>query len=152
MELFSKWVVKLGLALLAVVVLAVAVIIMDLNETGEELFKTNVPGRMGERQVVHFNLEESERVHVLVLSPDIESGWGEPDVYLEALLTDPEGRELVRVTRDELFGGYDDGSTRNYTEKYEFMAGESGEYTLEITVLTEHVEAVYITIGRRTAK
>jgi hypothetical protein len=149
--MFKKWYVQLALALLAGVILVFVLIVVDQLETGEELFKTNVPGRQGEPQSVRFSLEGSEQTHVLVLSPDIESGWGDPDVYLEAVLLDPSGNELVRVEGNDLFGGSDDdGGSRNYTKKFEFKAETSGEYTLEVRTLTEHVEAIYITIGRRS--
>ena len=154
MNLLKKWYVQLALALLAAAVFTVVLIVIDLQETGEELFKTNVPGTLAELQTVTFELDASDLTHVLVLSPDIESGWGEPDVFLEAKLSDPGGNALVTITRDRLFGGDDDldGGSRSYREKFEFQALESGEYTLEIMTFTEHVEAIYITIGRRTAE
>jgi hypothetical protein len=154
MNLLKKWYVQLALALFAAAVFTVVLILMDINETGEELFKTNVPGTLAEFQTVTFELEASELTHVLVLNPDIESGWGEPDVFLEARLSDPGGNVLLTITRDRLFGGDDDldiGS-RSYRQKFEFQALESGEYTLEIMTFTEHVEAIYITIGRRASE
>jgi hypothetical protein len=153
MKALRKWYVQLALALLAALVLTVVLIILDRLEMGEEIFKTNVPGTTGEVQTVTFDLEASDLTHVLEIKPDVESGWGEPDVYLLALLSDPDGRELVAVGSDVLFGGRvdsDDHGSRNYTKRFEFYPEAGGEYTLQIRTLSDHVEDVYITIGRRS--
>jgi hypothetical protein len=85
-----------------------------------------------------------------VVDPNIDSGWGEPDVYMTLDLYAPNGRVLVSVPADEMWGSPEyDNSSRSYTQKYTFNVAESGTYTIETTVLTEHVEDVSIKIGQR---
>jgi hypothetical protein len=152
MKALKKWYVQLALALAAGVVLTGVLIVLDMLEMGKELFKDSVPGTVGQVQTVTFELEASDLTHVLEIKPDVESGWGEPDVYLQAVLTDPNGRELVTIGSDILFGGSvgsDEGASRSYGKRFEFQAETGGDYTLQLAVLTEHIDKVYITIGRR---
>ena len=151
MEFFKKWYVILGLSLLAVALLVVVMIYFDEKETGDVIFSATVPGNLGEPQSVSINLKSSDLTHVLVLDPDIESGWGEPDVYMIVNMYSPNGENLVSVDQDTLWGGIEsDDSSRSYTKKITFEAQVDGDYTVETTVLTDHVEKVYIKIGHRT--
>lgn len=151
MEFFNKWYVKFGLLLLAVLLLAAIMIVIDEKETGDVIFSATVPGKLGESQSISINLKASELTHVLDLDPDIESGWGDPDVYMIVNMYSPDGDNLVSVDQETLWGGSEfDTSSRNYTKIFTFEAEVDGDYTIVTTVLTDHVEKVYIKIGQRT--
>jgi hypothetical protein len=150
MNIFKKWYFWLIVSLLAAALFTVLLIITDQRETGEVIFSTRVPGTLGETQSTSVDLQTSDLVHVLVVDPNIDSGWGEPDVYMTLDLYAPNGRVLVSVPADEMWGSPEyDNSSRSYTQKYTFNVAESGTYTIETTVLTEHVEDVSIKIGQR---
>lgn len=151
MEFFNKWYVKLGLFLIVGLLLTVILIVWDEKETGNVIFSATVPGNLGESQSVSINLKASELTHVLDLEPDIESGWGEPDVYMIVNMYSPNGENLVSVDQDTLWGGIEsDNTSRSYTKKFTFKAEVDGDYIVETTVLSDHVEKVYIKIGQRT--
>ena len=86
---------------------------------------------------------------MLVLKPEIESGWGEPDVYLEARLLDPSGNTLIRIGSETLFGGLFSDSSRQYSQNFSFLPEVEGEYTLLITPLTDHIEQIFIKVGKQ---
>jgi len=152
MEFLKKWYVKTGLIILGALLVTAILIFIDEKETGEVIFSATVPGNLGEPQSVSINLKASELTHVLDLEPDIDSGWGDPDVYMIVNLYSPEGKNLVSVDQDTLWGSNVDiesSSSRIYTKKLTFEAKVDGDYTVETTVLTDHVEKVYIKIGQR---
>ena len=100
MNFFKRWYVLLALSLLAVVLLAVILIIFDQKQTGNIIFETSLPGTARGTQSATVYLEESTLSHVLVVEPEIESGWGEPDVFMTINLIAPDGEILVSVGHD----------------------------------------------------
>jgi hypothetical protein len=90
-------------------------------------------------------------VHTLTVEPEIESGWGEPDVFMALRFYGPDGEEIISVDSRTAWGGpvYDD-SSRVYRERWTFDASAGGAYTVETMVLSEHVGGVDIKIGQRS--
>lgn len=146
-----KWYVKLALAFGALILIFASFVIYDQITSGELIFKAIIPGGQGEKQVITFTVDEPKANHVLIIHPSIESGWGDPDVYIVAELADPENNVLFAVGTDTIFGGtrptidYQRGYS-DYEEKFPFVPTSSGVYTLSLVVLTEHVKDVYIAV------
>ena len=62
-------------------------------------------------------------------------------------LYSPEGKNLVSVDQGTLWCSnvdIENSSSRSYTKKLTFEAKVNGDYTMEATVLTDHVEKVYV--------
>ena len=75
----------------------------------------------------------------------------EPDVYMIVNMYSPDGDNLVSVNQDTIWGGSEFYTfSHNYTKKFTFEAEVDGDYTIETSLLTDHVEQVYIKIGQRT--
>jgi hypothetical protein len=154
MEKPMKWYVKLALCFGAVIVIFVVFVLYDQMTSGKIVFKTTVPGTMRETKVITFTLEKPNTPHVLIIHPSIESGWGDPDVHLTALLTGPDARILTVVGSDLVFGGikpsaFYERSYADYEEKIPFTPTHAGVHTLTMTILTEHVKDVYIAVGEK---
>jgi len=138
------------LAFLAIALGTIVTILIEAEQTGEVIFSTSVPGGVRGTRSVSADLEKSELSHVLIVTPDVESGWGEPDIYMTLKMIAPGGEILVSVERDELWGGLvSETNSRDYTQKFTFAVAESGEYTIELKIYTDHVEDVSIKIGQK---
>ena len=63
----------------------------------------------------------------------------------------PNGENLVSVDQDTLCGGIEsDNTSRSDTKNFTFKAKVDGDYIVETTVLSDHVENIYLKIGQRT--
>ncbi|MCP2520232.1 hypothetical protein NLB65_00635 [Candidatus Aminicenantes bacterium AC-335-B20] len=149
-----KWYIKLALVFIAIIGLVIGFIIYDRLTSGKIIYKTIIDGTQYKQQVLKFNIEQPKLTHVLIINPSIESGWGDPDVFIIATLTDPQNNNLVTIGRDIVFGGIKPSpayqrSYSDYREKFPFKPTLVGEYTFKLTVLTEHVKDVYIAVGRK---
>ncbi len=149
-----KWYTKLALVFGGMILFVVGFIIYDQLTSGKIIYKTLADGTQGKEQIIKFNIENPELTHVLIINPSIESGWGDPDVFISATLTDPQDNTLITIGREIVFGGTKpspmyERSYSDYEEKFPFKPTEAGEYTLSLTVLTEHVKDVYIAISQK---
>ena len=148
MAFHRKWYVISFLSVILILAIAALLVYLDRRETGEVIFSTTLPVATGQSQNVTIDLTASDQQHTLVLAPDIENGWGEPDVYLEARLLDPQGKTILRIDEDVLFGSPGGDYSHNYHEKFNFIVNKSGLYELSIKCLTAHVEDISIQVGR----
>ena len=146
----TKWGLVI-LCLIGAAILALVFILLEEKQTGEVIYSETLPGIVGETNSIAFDLKASEFVHTLTVEPEIESGWGEPDVFMALPLYGPDGEEIISVDSGTAWGGpvYND-SSRVYKERWAFEASAGGAYSVETTVLSEHVGGVDITIGQRS--
>ncbi|MCD6454557.1 MAG: hypothetical protein J7L62_04575 [Candidatus Aminicenantes bacterium] len=149
-----KWYVKLALVFGAIVVLVLGFIIYDQITSGKIIYKTIIEGTQGKKQILKFKIEQPEFTHVLIINPSIESGWGDPDVFISATLTDPQNNNIITIGKDVVFGGTRPSPVyqrtySDYRKKFFFKPALAGKYTLSLTVLTEHVKDVYIAIAQK---
>ncbi len=149
-----KWYIKLALAFGAIIVLVIVFIIYDQITSGKIIYKTLAEGTQGKKQILKFKIEKPELTHVLIINPSIKSGWGDPDVFIEATLTDPQNNNIITIGKDVVFGGTRPSplyqrTYSDYREKFPFKPTQVGEYTFSLTVLTAHVKDVYIAISQK---
>ena len=146
-----KWYVKLTLVFGAMILVITGFILYDQLTTGDILYRGILKGTRGLEQTIRFKIEKPEKTHILRIHPSIQSGWGDPDVYLQAVLIDPEENVLLKIDRETLFGKKKPSplykrSYSDYEENFSFTPTLAGRYTLKLTVLTEHVKDVYIAV------
>lgn len=149
-----KWYTKLGLVFGVMILFIAGFTIYDQMTSGKIIYKTLAEGTQGKTQILKFNIEKPELTHVLIINPSIESGWGNPDVFISATLTDPQNNNIITIGRDVVFGGTKPSpayqrSYSDYREKFSFKPTQAGEYTLSLTVLTEHVKDVYVAVSQK---
>jgi len=149
-----KWYTKLALVFGGMILFMVGFIIYDQLTTGKTIYKTFAEGTQGKEQILKFNIEEPGLRYLLIVTPSIKSGWGDPDVFISATLTDPQNRNLITIGRKTVFGGTRpsplyERSYSDYEEKFPFKPTRAGEYTLRLTVLSEHVKNVRIAITQK---
>ncbi len=149
-----KWYVKLSLVFGGMALLIVSFIAYDQSISGKIIVKTLAKGARGERQVFKFKIEDYKSSYTLIIHPSIRSGWGDPDVFIEATLADPQNNNLITIGRETVFGGIKPTpsymrSYSDYEKRYTFRPTHAGEYTLRLTVLTDHVKDVYIEVSQK---
>ena len=149
-----KWHIKLALVFGGMILFIIGFIIYDQLTSGKIIYKTFAEGTQGKEQILKFEIEQPELAHVLIINPSIESGWGDPDVFISATLTDPQNNNLITIGKDVVFGGTRPSlvyqrSYSDYREKFSFKPTIAGEYTLSLTVLTKHVKDVYIAVSQK---
>ena len=146
-----RWHLKLGIVFGGMILCVGGFIVYDQLTTGKIIYKTFVDGTQGKEQILTFNINTPGLTHFLIVTPSIKSGWGDPDVFISATLTDPGNNNLITFGRDIVFGGTRpsllyERSLSDYEETFPFIPTRSGEYTLRLTVLSEHVKNVRIVI------
>lgn len=149
-----KWYTKVSLVFGSMILAIVAFIIYDQLISGKIMCKMLAEGDFGKQQVLKFNIENPGTPHILEITPRIESGWGDPDVFISAILIDPNNNTLITIGKDVIFGGAVPGSGlmrsySDYTKKFAFNPAIAGEYALNLTVLTEHIKNVHIAVSRK---
>jgi len=147
MKLWNRWYIKLILALIAMVLAGIAFIIINNIQMGTVIYETSISGELNQTSEITFDLSEANTETVISIDPRIESGWGEPDVYLEVYLRDPDGNILLSIGLETLFGGPIGEDSRQYEQKFNVQAGAPGTYTLMITPLVIDIEEIYVKVG-----
>ena len=147
MKLWKRWYVKLIFALIAMVLIGIAFIVINNIQMGAVIYETIIPGDFNQSQEIKFNLDEMNTACVISIDPRIESGMGEPDVYLEIFLYDPQGNILLSIGSETLFGGPIGENARQYEQKFNVQAADAGTYALKITPLVIDIEEISVKIG-----
>ncbi len=85
-----KWYVKLALIFGGIILAIAAFILYDQLSEGKILHRELLKGTRNVEHTVKIEIQNPGKTHILRIHPSIESGWGDPDVYIKATLLDPE--------------------------------------------------------------
>lgn len=153
------WYCKLGIVFGGMILGAAGMIIHMELTAPDELLRTRLPGTQNETQSWEFTIDEPGDDYVLMVCPDVTDGWGSPKVFVLVDLLGPDGTKLLDgAGKDGLGGtmrdinapaGYRDLS---YEGRFSFPATSAGKYTVCYTVLSEHIDDVRVSLGRKKQK
>lgn len=153
MKWYQRWYIQVLLVFIGITIMTIVFILYDQATTGDVLYQERLSPAKDETAHFRFTLDEEGENYVLVIEPKIESGWGEPAVDIRAELFSPDNQLLLSIDEETDFGGtitYEWWEPApDYAKKFEFTAPAVGEYELQLTPLSAHIESILVTIGKR---